>query len=69
MSQFGMQMPGTQRGRSASMNIYTGLMLVAVTCLLAAVILAVNAGMQIGPGGDIMGALTIHPQGQLKLGK
>lgn len=69
MSQFGMQMPGSQRPRTSGMNVYTGLMLVAVACLLAAVIVGFQAGMKVGPGGDFMGALTIHPPGQLKLGK
>lgn len=69
MSQFGMQMPGAKRPRTSSMNIYTGLMLVAVVCLLGAVIASFRAGQMVGPGGDFMAALKIHPQGQIQLGK
>lgn len=69
MSQFGMQMPGAQRARGASMNIYTGLMLAAVVSLLAAVGFVVYAGMQIGPGEGPMAALKLHPEGRVQLGK
>ncbi|HVZ93603.1 MAG TPA: hypothetical protein VG797_03750 [Phycisphaerales bacterium] len=69
MSQFGMQMPGSQRTRSSGPNVYSALMLVAVVCLLGAVIVVFRAGMMVGPGGDFMGAFQIHPSGQVKLGK
>lgn len=36
MSQFGMQMPGGQARRGATMNIYTGLLFVATVALGAA---------------------------------
>ncbi len=63
-------MPGSQRGRRASLNVYTGLMAVAVVALLAGCIVTWMNGMRIGPGGDAMAALAIHPkQGQLNLGK
>ncbi|MBL0926815.1 MAG: hypothetical protein IBJ11_04075 [Phycisphaerales bacterium] len=60
MSQMGMQMPGAARGRAPSLNIYTGLMAVAVVCLLAAVVQTLRAGMTIGPEGSLMGALSVH---------
>ena len=67
MSQLGMQMPGAQRTRTASMNVYTGLMLAAVVSLLAAVGLVFYAGMQVGPGEGPMAALKLHPPGQVQL--
>ena len=70
MSQLGMQMPGAQRTRGPSMNTYTGLLLVAVVCLGAAVGFAVLAGMKVGPGGGAMAAVKIHPEkGKLQLAK
>jgi hypothetical protein len=69
VSQFGMQMPGAQRARGASMNIYTGLMLAAVACLLTAVGFVFYAGMQVGPGGGPMAALKVHQQGRIDLGR
>lgn len=36
MSQFGMQMPGGRARRSASLNVYTGLLFCAVAALAAA---------------------------------
>ncbi|MCA9281230.1 MAG: hypothetical protein H6812_06345 [Phycisphaeraceae bacterium] len=62
MSQLGMQMPGSQRGIRPRMNVYTGLALVAVVCLAAAVVMVARAGMQIGPKSEsgIMRAISVH---------
>lgn len=55
MSQFGMQLPGGQMQRGPVMNVYTGLMLMAVLALLAACILVfVNAG-KVGKDGQALG--------------
>ena len=70
MSQLGMQMPGSHRRRRPVPNVYAGLLLGAVVCLGAAVGFMVYAGMRVGPGGDIMGALKLHPkQGELRLSR
>lgn len=70
MSQLGMQMPGAQRTRSAGPNVYSGLLLGAVVCLMVAVGFLFYAGTMVGPGGGMMAALKIHPAGQkLDLGK
>lgn len=70
MAEMGMSMPGAQRSRSPALNVYTGLALIATVCLLTAVILVGRAGMMIGPGGGVMGALQVHPEGQkIELGK
>ncbi len=68
MNQLGMQMPGAQRRRASSPNVYTGLMLVAVLCLLAAVLIVGHQGNKIGPadGGEYMRAVQIH-DGAVKL--
>ncbi len=64
----GMSMPGASRGRRPTPNVYTGLLLVAVVCLLAAVIVVWMNGRIIGPGGDLMAALNVQPaKGQLNL--
>ena len=52
MSQFGMQMPGGQIHRGSSMNVYTGLLFVAVLALLAACIWMFMQGREIAPGGQ-----------------
>lgn len=67
MSQMGMNMPGSQRSRRATMNVYTGLMATAVVCLLAAVVLVAMNGALIGPGGNWMGAFQIHSKDVKKL--
>ncbi|MDX2116118.1 MAG: hypothetical protein SFZ24_10950 [Planctomycetota bacterium] len=66
MSQFAMQMPGSQRRRSSTMNIYTGLLLGAVFCLAAAVGFVAYAGMQVGPGEGPLAALKFHPEGRVE---
>ncbi|MBX3402293.1 MAG: hypothetical protein KF699_02660 [Phycisphaeraceae bacterium] len=52
MSQFGMQMPGGASSRSASMNIYTGLLFVAVVALIAACAWMFVQGAKIAPDGQ-----------------
>jgi len=64
MSQMGMQMPGRRRQAAAGPNVYTGLLLASVAALATAIVFVTLAGMKIGPGGDIMGALKIHPPDQ-----
>lgn len=62
MSQLGMQMPGSQRGVRPKLNVYTGLALVAVVCLAAAVVVVARAGMMIGPKDQspIMRTFSVH---------
>ncbi len=69
MSQLGMQMPGAQRSRAGSPNVYAGLMLAAVACLLTALIFVMVAGSRVGPGGSLMGAFRLHTDGRLDLGR
>lgn len=65
MSQLGMQLPGSQARRQASLNVYTGLLLVAVLALAAAVGVAWINGARVAPEGQPWKA---HPdQGQLQL--
>jgi hypothetical protein len=52
MSQFGMQMPGGQLQRGPSLNIYTGLLALAVLALLIACVFVAFQGQQIGPDGS-----------------
>lgn len=69
MSQFAMQMPGAQRARSAPLNVYTGLMLAACVSLLAAIGFVMYAGMQVGPNGGPMAAVSLHSEGKVSLGR
>ncbi len=55
MSQFGMQMPGAQVKRGASMNIYTVLLLGALIMLGAATAFVYLQGAKIGPDGNALG--------------
>lgn len=52
MSQYGMQMPGGSASRSASMNIYTGLLFAAVVALIAACVWMYLQGAKIAPDGQ-----------------
>jgi len=64
MSQMGMQMPGAQRGRKASLNIYTGLSMVAMLALLVATIFVFRAAQTVAPEDGIMGVLKFHEPGR-----
>lgn len=57
MSQYGMQMPGGTMQRGPTMNIYTGLLFLAVVALLAACGFVFVQGGKIAPGGN---ALSTH---------
>ena len=52
MSQFGMQMPGARARRSASVDIYTGLMALATVALLAASVMLWVQGAKLGKDGS-----------------
>ncbi len=60
MSQLGMNLPGSQRNRGASMNIYTGLLFLAVVCLGAATAMVWMAGMSLAPEEGPLGAFKVH---------
>lgn len=64
MSQFGMQMPGARTKRAASINVYTGLLFVAVACLVAATAVAYISGAKIAPEGK---PWKIHEAGRITL--
>lgn len=55
MSQFGMQMPGGQMRRGATMNVYTGLLFLAVVALATACVFMYSAAGRIGKDGDPFG--------------
>lgn len=63
MAEIGMQMPGAQRRRSATLNVYAGLLLAAVTCLGAAVGVVYWQGAKIGPEGPL-GPMQMHENPQ-----
>ena len=52
MSQFGMQMPGGRMKREASMNVYTGLLFVAVAALATACGFMWVAAKKVGVDGN-----------------
>ena len=52
MSQFGMQMPGGRQKRTASMNIYTGLLFAALVALGVAAGFMWKAAEKVGSGGS-----------------
>jgi hypothetical protein len=55
MSQMGMNLPGAARRRAATMDIYTGLLFVAVVALIAACAVVFINGSLIGKGGSAFG--------------
>lgn len=58
MSQLGMHMPGSMGARKTSMNVYTGLLFLAVVCLGAACYVVWDNGMKLTPGDGVMAPLT-----------
>lgn len=64
MSQFGMQMPGGRVRRGASMNIYTGLLFVAVVALAVACGFLYTAAGKVSPDG---GPFTLQKPGSIRL--
>ncbi len=52
MSQMGMNLPGASRRRNATMDIYTGLLFVAVVALIAACAVVFINGSILGKGGS-----------------
>ncbi len=52
MSQFGMQMPAGQFQRGPTMNVYTGLIFLAVIALLGACAFMFAQGGQLSPDGS-----------------
>ncbi len=54
MSQLGMQMPGGSR-RASSLNVYTGLLFLAVVSLATASVMVYFAAGKVGKGGDPFG--------------
>lgn len=67
MSQIGMQMPGRQRSRAPSINVYTGILFCAVVCLAGALYFAAQAALTVGPEGGFMEAMKVHPEGDVRL--
>lgn len=68
MSQMGMQMPGRKRPKATSPNVYTGIMLGAVACLLFAVVLVFIEGQKVAdPDKGAMAPLSIQKAGSVKL--
>ena len=60
MSQFGMQMPGSQRSRKPVLNVYTGLMFFAVACLVAALVFVFQAAQAVSGSDQPMDAFKIQ---------
>ena len=67
MSQFGMQMPGGRMKRSASMNIYTGLLFCAVMGLAVACGFMWVAAKKVGVNGNPFEIQKVGPAGSIKV--
>jgi hypothetical protein len=64
----GMQMPGKRRPRPTAPNVYTGLMLASVACLLTAIVIVAMAATKVGPGDKgAMGMFQVHEEGRVSL--
>lgn len=61
MSQFGMQMPGGRAKSTPTLNVYTGLLFLAVAALATATAIVWIQGGKIGPDGN---ALELQQEGQ-----
>ncbi len=62
MSQFGMQMPGSQRSRKPALNVYAGLMFFAVVCLAAAIFFVFQAAQAVSGSDQPMDVFKIQQQ-------
>jgi hypothetical protein len=67
MGQMGMNLPGGVRRRSASMDIYTGLLFMAVVALAAACVVVFMQGSLIGKGGNAFGLQESPTPGKSKI--
>ncbi len=65
MSQYGMQMPGGQARRGATMNIYTGLLFVAAVALGAACVFVFLQSAHVGPNPS--NPFAQHDSGRIQL--
>lgn len=63
MGQMGMNLPGGMRKRSASMDMYTGLLFVAVVALAAACVVVYVNGSKIGKDGNAFGMQEASTKG------
>ncbi|MBX3357353.1 MAG: hypothetical protein KF745_02895 [Phycisphaeraceae bacterium] len=66
MSQFGMQMPGGQLQRRASMNVYTGLLFASTIALAAACVFVFIQASKVGKDGS---AFALQDGKQISLPK
>lgn len=67
MSQLGMNLPGSKRMLGASMNIYTGLLFLAVVCMAAAVALVWQAGAELSPDQGAMAPFSLQDANRIQL--
>lgn len=61
MSQFGMQMPGGRAKSTPTLDVYTGLLFLAVAALATATAIVWLQGSKVGPDGN---ALALHEDAQ-----
>lgn len=61
MSQFGMQMPGGRAKSTPTLDVYSGLLFLAVAALATATAIVWIQGGKVGPEGN---ALALHEDGQ-----
>jgi hypothetical protein len=64
MSQYGMQLPGGQLRRGASMNVYTGLLFLSVVALAAACVFVYLNAAKVGKNGQ---PLELQEKGRIAL--
>lgn len=63
MSQIGMQMPGSRASRKPSPDVYTGLMFLAVSALMAACVVVWVQGAKLSPSHP----LSVQEDGRVQL--
>lgn len=67
MSQLGMNLPGSKRSATASMNIYTGLLFLAVVCMAAAVALVWRSGVELSPEKGATAPFALQDANHIRL--
>lgn len=67
MSQYGMNMPGGMGRRGPTINVYTGLLFMAVVALAVACGFMYVAASKVGPDGNAFGIHEVTKGSSLKL--
>jgi len=67
MSQMGMQLPGAQRARRSTPDVFTGLLFLAVVLLIAALVVVFFQAQALAPEEGPLGVLKLQDPDRVQL--